>query len=1190
MAFCTVTVSVTSATVGTYTNDASNITSAVGINPPGSTSVTFGTTSLTIDKTGTLNDLDGDGLLDLGETISYSFLVTNTGSLTLNGVTVTDPLVTVVEAPQTLAPGGSFTFTGSYTPTQADIDAGSVTNTATATGTTPSGTPVTSPPDTAIVPPDQASSLTIDKTGTLNDLDGDGLLDLGETISYSFLVTNTGSLTLNGVTVTDPLVTVVEAPQTLAPGGSFTFTGSYTPTQADIDAGSVTNTATATGTTPSGTPVTSPPDTAIVPPDQASSLTIDKTGTLNDLDGDGLLDLGETISYSFLVTNTGSLTLNGVTVTDPLVTVVEAPQTLAPGGSFTFTGSYTPTQADIDAGSVTNTATATGTTPSGTPVTSPPDTAIVPPDQASSLTIDKTGTLNDLDGDGLLDLGETISYSFLVTNTGSLTLNGVTVTDPLVTVVEAPQTLAPGGSFTFTGSYTPTQADIDAGSVTNTATATGTTPSGTPVTSPPDTAIVPPDQASSLTIDKTGTLNDLDGDGLLDLGETISYSFLVTNTGSLTLNGVTVTDPLVTVVEAPQTLAPGGSFTFTGSYTPTQADIDAGSVTNTATATGTTPSGTPVTSPPDTAIVPPDQASSLTIDKTGTLNDLDGDGLLDLGETISYSFLVTNTGSLTLNGVTVTDPLVTVVEAPQTLAPGGSFTFTGSYTPTQADIDAGSVTNTATATGTTPSGTPVTSPPDTAIVPPDQASSLTIDKTGTLNDLDGDGLLDLGETISYSFLVTNTGSLTLNGVTVTDPLVTVVEAPQTLAPGGSFTFTGSYTPTQADIDAGSVTNTATATGTTPSGTPVTSPPDTAIVPPDQASSLTIDKTGTLNDLDGDGLLDLGETISYSFLVTNTGSLTLNGVTVTDPLVTVVEAPQTLAPGGSFTFTGSYTPTQADIDAGSVTNTATATGTTPSGTPVTSPPDTAIVPPDQASSLTIDKTGTLNDLDGDGLLDLGETISYSFLVTNTGSLTLNGVTVTDPLVTVVEAPQTLAPGGSFTFTGSYTPTQADIDAGSVTNTATATGTTPSGTPVTSPPDTAIVPPDQASSLTIDKTGTLNDLDGDGLLDLGETISYSFLVTNTGSVTLTNVTVNDPLLQNAGVALDQGPQTLAPGGSFTFTATYTPTQAEIDAGSVQNTATPTGTPPSGPPVEGPPDTVIVPPDQTSWHDHRQDRYAQ
>ncbi len=46
--------------------------------------------------------------------------------------------------------------------------------------------------------------------------------------------------------------------------------------------------------------------------------------------------------------------------------------------------------------------------------------------------------------------------------------------------------------------------------------------------------------------------------------------------------------------------------------------------------------------------------------------------------------------------------------------------------------------------------------------------------------------------------------------------------------------------------------------------------------------------------------------------------------------------------------------------------------------------------------------------------------------------------------------TLAPQASTTCTGTYTVTQADIDAGSITNTATASGTPPTGPPVTSAP--------------------------------------------------------------------------------------------------------------------------------------------
>ena len=103
-----------------------------------SISATFvATPSLTLSKTGTLNDDDGTSGVSVGDTISYAFTVTNTGNVAVTDVTLADTGATVSGGPiASLAVGASdsSTFTASYTITQTDIDAGTYTNTATVTG------------------------------------------------------------------------------------------------------------------------------------------------------------------------------------------------------------------------------------------------------------------------------------------------------------------------------------------------------------------------------------------------------------------------------------------------------------------------------------------------------------------------------------------------------------------------------------------------------------------------------------------------------------------------------------------------------------------------------------------------------------------------------------------------------------------------------------------------------------------------------------------------------------------------------------------------------------------------------------------------------------------------------------------------------------------------------------------------
>ena len=65
---------------------------------------------------------------------------------------------------------------------------------------------------------------------------------------------------------------------------------------------------------------------------------------------------------------------------------------------------------------------------------------------------------------------------------------------------------------------------------------------------------------------------------------------------------------------------------------------------------------------------------------------------------------------------------------------------------------------------------------------------------------------------------------------------------------------------------------------------------------------------------------------------------------------------------------------------------------------------------------------------------GDVINYSYVVTNTGNVTISGISVSETAFTGTStAPTpaggltTLAPGASTTYTATYTVTQGDIDA-------------------------------------------------------------------------------------------------------------------------------------------------------------------
>lgn len=198
-----------------------------------------------------------------------------------------------------------------------------------------------------------------------------------------------------------------------------------------------------------------------------------------------------------------------------------------------------------------------------------------------------------------------------------------------------------------------------------------------------------------------------------------------------------------------------------------------------------------------------------------------------------------------------------------------------------------------------------------------------------------------------------------------------------------------------------------------------------------------------------------------------------------------------------TCTTTYTVTQADVDHGTINDSATATGTPASGPPVTSAPSIASVNAPPSPGITLAKAASISSF-----TSAGTPVTYSYTITNTGNVTLNPVTVTDPMVGLspISCPtESLAPGAKETCSATYRTTTADVEAGSITNTATANGTPPvsAGNPIpklvtatSSATVTHVSPSPPKHDLTVTKTARTRHV------TVGQAVTYTIVVRNLG----------------------------------------------------------------------------------------------
>ena len=776
--------------------------------------------------------------------------------------------------------------------------------------------------------------------------------------------------------------------------------------------------------------------------------------------------------------------------------------------------------------------------------------------------------------------------------------NDYTPTDT-VTASHDPRlsSLGPGANASYTATYTITQAVMDISEeLHNSVKFIGNyrTPSGLTATTSDvsddnddtdgnlvdDATVVPLNNISRIEATKTVTATDTNGDGFIGLGDTVSYTVLIQNTGNLTLNAVSVSDTLTdassnsltisgpTFVSADQgsiagTLKVSETATYSASYTLEQSAVDSGKVINYVVATGSSTVAVVTDTSDDGDDTDSNTVSDVTeliitasptleVTKTASVTDVNGNGSTGEGDLITYTITIENKGNVSLSGLTVTDTILdgdgaslaltttpTFVSASggstsSTLIPSGVSTFTATYSISNQSANTPLVSNSAVAIASSPgqsnnvsdtSDDPTTATPnDTTNVTMAAIPGIEATKTASVTDVNGNGVNDLNDIITYTITIENTGNVTLTSVTLSDTLKdsngniytydvspTLVSATPgsnatTLSESGVATFTVSYTIGSPELLASKLINSLVAKASSPGqsnnvtdtsddgdDTDGDTVSDTTDVDLTADAKLEVVKTVAHNDVDGDGKITAGDILTYTIVVSNTGNVTLQPVYLEDTMSDLqgnarsLNASPTwisnsqgsifrkLLAGEAANYTASYTVVSADEVALGVKNQAFAK---------------AYWYPPPGNVLTLRASDTSDDGDDtDGNLVDDPTISYTSI---------------DP------------------------------------------------------------------SIEVTKTASATDTNGNGVLyDAGDLITFTIVVANTSSDVINDLNYEDTFTSGQGRALTftttptfvsgtsgSTSKTLTVGGTSTFRATYSVTSPTILSGGVYNTITFTG----------------------------------
>jgi uncharacterized repeat protein (TIGR01451 family) len=482
-ATCTIAVSVTGAIANSYTNtipaNALGDTQGVSNASPATAALTIVPAGLTIAKAFAPASIAAGGLSTLTITIPN----TAPGAIALSGLTLSDVLpagITIAATPNAATTCGGGTVTAAAGASSIALAGGSIAAGATCaiavsvtgrvTNTYTNTIPAAALTDTQNVTNATAATAALAITANavgLSKAFAPATISAGGTSVLTVMIANTsvGAIALTGVSLTDALpagLTIAATPGAVTTCGAGSVAAPAGSTNVTLGGGSIAANATCTikvnvtggapntytNTIPAGglTDVQGTSNTA-----PATATLVVTTATLAVIKSSSpsaaTVGPGETILYTIAVTNNGSAPETNATVTDTLTNATLVPGsvrvnrrpasdtvitsgaafgTIPAGGAATITYSATVLASVSSGATVTNSATAGGDIPCSGPVC----TASSPPNSVQLPILSVVKSIDALTRDTVL-LGQTVTYSMTITNTGTGPAAQVVLTDPV---------------------------------------------------------------------------------------------------------------------------------------------------------------------------------------------------------------------------------------------------------------------------------------------------------------------------------------------------------------------------------------------------------------------------------------------------------------------------------------------------------------------------------------------------------------------------------------------------------------------------------------------------------------------------------------------------------------------------------------------------------------------------------------